>query len=167
MSCKNYHFYILTGGIKTGKSTSIYHWAETLESVGGIVQIQKDEKRYIIDAASKEKKELTQNRPENSLSVGKYYFSKDTIQWGKEVLSQAVNTKVEWLIFDEYGIGEFDNKCFEPDVSNLFIEIIQNNLPIKCVIVVREKLLQQFISGFGDALQPSVVRSIEEIQLKN
>ncbi len=167
MSKNNFHFYVLTGGIKTGKSTSILDWTKKKENVGGIVQLQDGSKRFIVDVSKREKRELTSANIENSIRVGKYYFGNDSIEWGKEILSAAVKRKAKFLIFDEYGISEFENRCFEPEISEIFKKIVGENLSINCIIVVREKLLKQFIVKFGNQFKPIIIKSVEEIRLED
>jgi len=167
LKIKNYHFYVLTGEIKTGKSTSLLNWANRLKSIGGIIQLQENEKRFIFDITSKQKKELTKKESENAIPVGKFFFDKNVLEWGNELLLRALNENVNWLIFDEYGISEFENQCFEPNISELFYVITKRNLHMNCVIVVREKLLKQFISKFGETLNPTIIQSVEELQLED
>ncbi|GBD91205.1 NTPase [bacterium BMS3Abin04] len=143
------NLYILTGPIKTGKSTKLLRWSETKENVAGILQYEVNGKRVIRDISSKQVFMLEDdNLKENQkIKVGKYSFNKNAFLWAQKKLEQSFRGKPDWLIIDEYGKLEIDNGGLEPAISDIINKSRKQNCT-KIILVVRDYLKNDFLKKF-------------------
>jgi nucleoside-triphosphatase len=159
-----HNIYILSGPIQTGKSTSLIEWATREDDTAGIVQPIIDNKRHITNLKTSESRLLEMDEAnDNSVSVGKYNFSKPTFEWSKICLLHSYKQEPKWLIIDEFGKLELKGLGLEPVVSYLINEYkqkVNNNL----LIIVRDYLLAAFLSNYKlDETNCRVIGSINEI----
>jgi len=143
------NLYILSGPIRTGKSTKLLRWSENKKSVAGILQYEIDGKRVIRDILSGEVLNLeAENLKESQIiKIGRFSFNKNTFRWAQKKLVQSFQEKPDWLIIDEYGKLEIDNKGFEPVISDIINKSQNQDCP-KIIIVVRNYLKDDFLKKF-------------------
>jgi len=138
--------HILSGKVRTGKSARLLNWTQKTKSCAGILTLSINDKKYILDIASGEKRVLQSDLEiENNavIKVGSYYFLRETFEWAKQMLLKAHNEHPQWFIIDEIGYLELNGSGFEPIITRLLPEI-ENNL----LLVVREKLLERVTDHF-------------------
>ena len=140
----NKKIYIVTGNIKAGKTTFVEKWIKSKTNVAGIIQPVINGERFIKNISSNNYKKLTTDVINSTtIKIGKYLFDTETFSWAKDQLNEAVKTKPEWLVIDEFGILELDGKGLEPEFTNI-LNRIKNQDHTKLLVVVRENLLDQF-----------------------
>jgi len=140
--------YIVTGKIKSGKSTFVEKWIRSKSNVAGIIQPVINGERFIKNISSNNYKKLTTNIINSTtIKIGKYLFDSETFNWAKVQLNIAVKTKPEWLVIDEFGILELDGKGLEPEFTNILKRIKKQN-HTKLLVMVRENLLDQFLDKY-------------------
>jgi len=144
------NLYILSGQIRTGKSTRLLNWANNNENVKGIIQYNENGKRILYDIGSKLKRSLEFEETagiEKQIRVGNYIFNQDTFIWAKERLLFAFSQNPKWIIIDEFGKLEFQNQGLEPVVSKI-INSTQKQSKINLIIVIRDSLKSDFIERY-------------------
>jgi len=143
--------FIVTGKIGTGKTTRLSAWVENQKSIAGILQPVINNIRNIKCISTGEIRQLElQNivANENVLSIGNYIFDKNTFEWAKIALLADASLKLEWLIIDEFGKLEFDEKGLEPVITFL-INDAELREETKIIIVIRDYLLEDFLKKFS------------------
>ncbi len=141
--------YILTGEIKSGKTTKLMQWTAGKKNIDGVLQPVIDEKRFIYSIGSRTLKilEATETQPENELIIiGKYKFRKSVFDWTQNILLDCLEKKLDWLIIDEIGPLELEGKGLEPAVSKIFNQVNELNGNVLCV--VRDSVLEKFIEHY-------------------
>ena len=138
---------ILTGEIKTGKTTRLMQWAASQKNIDGIFQPVIDDKRFVYHIGSRTLKPLETSQTANVTSIGKYNFSNETFAWSQKILSDCAAKNLDWIIVDEIGPLELEGKGLEPVVSKLFFEKEKIQAQILCV--VRDSILEKFIEHYG------------------
>lgn len=158
------NIFIYSGPIQTGKTTSIIDWANKNKNVWGIAQPAIDGKRYLIDLHTKERRTFEVEKKDSEfISIGKFKFLKSSFEWAKIVLLHAAEQKPEWIIIDEFGKLELENKGLEPVITFL----IKNKkllISTKLIIVVRDYLLDQFLDKQKlNAGSVKIIKSLSEL----
>ncbi len=138
---------ILTGKIRTGKTTRLMRWAASQKNIDGIFQPVIDEKRFVYHIGSRTLKLLETSENSNITSIGKYNFSNDTFEWTQKVLLDCISKKLNWIIIDEVGPLELQGKGLEPALSKLLLE--REGIQAQILCVVRESILEKFIEHYG------------------
>ena len=141
---------IIVGDKQSGKTTFLLDKIVRLKSEGknvaGIVSRGTfiDNKRnafYAVDISNSEEKLLmTAEKHKNLEQIGKFYIQKETFEWGKKILRNAVNSNVEIIVLDEIGFSEVvDNKAWA-DVIPLLVESLKD-----LYFIVRKEFVDAFI----------------------
>lgn len=143
------NLYILSGPIRTGKSTKLLKWSESKKSVAGILQYELNGNRVIRNISSGEVLILEAENLKKSkiIKVGKFLFNKDVFRWAQKQIKQSFQEKPDWLIIDEYGKLELDNKGLEPAISEV-IKKSKSQDDTKIILVIREYLKNEFLKKF-------------------
>jgi nucleoside-triphosphatase THEP1 len=143
--------YIISGETRSGKTTYLksiikaLRKKETNIKISGIIAhgIDKDEERFgfnIEDVATGKKKFLCSQEPdENELKIGRFYFSKEGLQFGKDALSTNLD-QTDLLVIDEIGYMELKGKGW--------FEAIENALEyphLNMIWVVRKRILEEVL----------------------
>ena len=137
---------ILTGKIKTGKTTRLMRWAASQKNIDGIFQPVIDDKRFVYHIGSRTLKPLETSETENITSIGKYNFSNETFAWSQKILSEYAAKNLDWIIVDEIGPLELQGKGLEPAVSKLLSD--RENIKAQILCVVRDSILEKFIEHY-------------------
>lgn len=147
--------YILSGKIKSGKTTELFRWISGRKKVGGILQPVVDGKRFFYSVTEKkliqleisnmnDKSELGENK---ILQIGNYSFLVEGFERAKEILKNDFNSNYEWLIIDEIGPLELQDSGLEPVVSCI-VEKVKTSSS-KLIFVVRDSILQEVIKKYN------------------
>jgi nucleoside-triphosphatase THEP1 len=145
------NFFLLSGPIHTGKTTLLTKWIKNKTSVDGILQPIINGKRHIKLISSGEVRLLEMppdSMEQNILSIGKYKFSSECLIWASDHLILSFYQNPEWLIIDEFGKLEMDNKGMEPTISKIFTDL-EFHPKIKLVFVVRDYLVSSFLNKYS------------------
>lgn len=138
---------ILTGEIRTGKTTHLMRWANSQKNIDGIFQPVIDDKRFVYNIGSRVLKALETSDINKSISIGKYNFSKDTFAWCRQILNDCLNKNLDWIVIDEIGPLELEGKGLEPAITYLLSH--RNELKAKILFVVRDSILEKFLIHYN------------------
>lgn len=138
--------YVLTGEIKTGKTTRLMLWASTQKNVDGILQPVVEDKRFIYHIGSKTLKLLEALAEIETIRIGNYNFSQNVFSWSQNVILSCFQKNLDWLVIDEIGPLELEGKGLEPAVTKIISE--RNNFAGEILCVVRESILEKFIDHY-------------------
>ena len=138
--------YIITGPIKSGKSTRLFDWVSNQPEAAGILSLLIDGKKYLYSISEKEKKCL-ETAKENAVKVGRYMFDPDVFYWAQKQLIKELNIAKGYLIIDEIGFLELNGEGLEPMLSNILKKTVKRD-DITLLLVVRESLVNQIIEHY-------------------
>ena len=108
----------------------------------------KKKKRFFIDISSGNRIELTsQSVGQDTFNMGNFIFRKSAFTWAKEILEQSLKKGHKIIAIDEFGLLELHGEGLEPIFSKI-IKKTKSNSDQKLVIVIRERLLKDFLKKF-------------------
>jgi len=94
---------IITGEIRSGKTTFLQNLILSYNNVEGIIQPTIGENRFFQDIKSKQTKEITsQKEDENTFVLGRFLFKRESFIWAKEILKNAIKNKPKTIVVDEF-----------------------------------------------------------------
>jgi nucleoside-triphosphatase THEP1 len=135
--------YLLTGPVRSGKTTSLIEWAKGRNDVHGILTPDIKGKRVFMNIKTKTQFPMEATPGEETISVGRFSFSKKYFEQAFMVIRTAIN-KTGWLVIDEAGPLELKGQGFAPVLKELF-----SSRKNKIILVVREGIAQQVSNCFG------------------
>jgi nucleoside-triphosphatase len=143
--------YILTGAIRTGKTSALLDWADTRTDVDGLLCPDDDfGKRYFLKVASKEEFPLEVNNGnlDDLIEIGPFQFLKSAFTKANNFLfSFASEMERQYLIIDELGKLELKNQGLHSAAETLIPEFIQNRTQ-HLILVVRDYLLDEIVEYY-------------------
>ena len=139
--------YILTGDVDEGKTSAAREIVSSLQSRGCVIEGffsagQKEHhghQRYFVeDIHSGQQKLLcSQNPAAGTLRTGRFYFSEEGLQYGRDILLQAPDKSPHLVVVDELGPLELNDRGWTPALERL---LQQSSIPH--LWIVREKLVK-------------------------
>lgn len=143
--------YIYSGPVHSGKTTRLANWVAEQNNIDGILAPVHEGKRYLKRIASGEKRLLdevgSQFNAADVYSIGAFAFSKAVFNWGVEALQDALTQSLHWLVIDEIGFLELDDRGLEPAVKQA-LDPDRKFGPENVLIVVREKLVEKIMAHY-------------------
>jgi nucleoside-triphosphatase THEP1 len=138
--------YILTGEINSGKTTAIANWATGRKDVFGVLTPKIYNNRVFenINTGEQFKMEAAENETA-VFKIGRYTFCEKAFEKASLILQENLKRASGWLIVDEIGPLELQQKGFYQTITNI---IANNNYDLKKLLVVRMSLLEEMISFF-------------------
>lgn len=138
--------YIITGKVKSGKSSRLYDWACNQSEVTGILSLIIESKKHLYSISNKKNKCL-ETTDKNAISVGRYLFDPNVFSWAQKQLSHEFSLAKNYLIIDEIGYLELNGEGLEPTLSEIIKETnIRDDVTL--LLVVRESLVNQVIDNY-------------------
>ncbi|WP_179318192.1 nucleoside-triphosphatase [Winogradskyella helgolandensis] len=143
--------YILTGEIRSGKTTALSEWCKNRNDVDGLLCPDNAEgRRYFLEVKSKNEFELeTELDTEDIIKIGNFKFLKSAFDKANEFLISADSeTKTTYLIIDELGKLELRNEGLHWSAERL----IPNCLTDKnrhLILVVRNYLVEVIVKHYS------------------
>jgi nucleoside-triphosphatase len=142
--------YILSGDIRTGKTTALKKWIANWQNVKGILTPDNavgvrelyhitEDKTYPFQAA---------NENEATVSVGRFVFLQKTFDLANEILiNEFEEDDFEFLVIDEIGKLELKGAGLNPAARH----ILQSNRKLEgdIILVVRSFLVEACIARYG------------------
>jgi nucleoside-triphosphatase THEP1 len=141
--------YLLTGEIKSGKTTRLQKWAAN-NNADGILAPVIEGKRHLVRIKSGESKLLEYAGGDKAIEltkIGNYNFLTSVFEWGRNEMYYAFLGKPEWLIIDEIGPLELRGEGMEPEVNKIMADSSQTDMNV--VLVVRKSLIENVIEHYG------------------
>jgi nucleoside-triphosphatase THEP1 len=135
--------FIITGQIKSGKSTLCWQLLEYLNQIdvttSGVITLQND-KRWFYLITEKVKIAFEAFDNVDFIPIGQFRIHKDNLN--KTISSIRAGIKSDYLFVDEIGQLELQGSGYYPILSAVFSREQGN------ILVVRESLLDNFLSQF-------------------
>jgi nucleoside-triphosphatase THEP1 len=141
---------IVSGPIKSGKTTRLMKWASSKNNIDGILQPVIEEKRFLYNIGCRTLKQLeieTSQQTNDFVEIGKYKFSNLTFDWAKKILLGCFEKQLDYLIVDEIGKLEIEGKGFEPAISEIILR--REQFTGQIIFVIRDYLLGKFIEKYN------------------
>lgn len=143
--------YILTGAIRTGKTTALVEWCKNRDDVDGVLCPDNAEgKRYFLEVKSKSEFELeTELETEAIIEIGYFKFLKSAFEKANAYLqSVASKNESQYLIIDELGKLELKGEGLHLSVERL-IPNYETNENKHLILVVRDYLLEAVLTHYS------------------
>ncbi|WP_431133860.1 nucleoside-triphosphatase [Psychroserpens mesophilus] len=143
--------YILTGAIRTGKTTALLNWINNRNDVNGLLCPDNDSgTRYFLKVKSNETFDFeVENNHEGVINIGNFKFLKSAFKKANnDLLSMASEKKTNYLIIDELGKLELKNEGLHYSVKILMPTYINNDTH-HLIVVVREYLLKDILQHYA------------------
>ena len=143
--------HVVTGKIRTGKSTRLLERFSGNADVCGVLQIEEDGDRYFIELPSlrKIKMETDGNSDDDFFQLGNFKFSVKAFERANKILDNCISSNCKTIVIDEFGKLELQRKGFYEFVKKIIDLKKSGKLNRKIIIVVRDYLLDDFILMFG------------------
>ncbi len=141
-------FYLLSGTVRSGKTTSLQEWLKSVSGAAGILAPVVRGKRYVLDILSGRKRLLDADQSTaRILSIGPHRFDKKTFLWARNVLFTAWEEKPPWLVIDEIGPLELSGQGLEPIIRTIVAQAYRQE-HTRLILVVRKSLIRQVYTYF-------------------
>lgn len=141
--------FLLSGPIRSGKTTKLLNWVAKRNDVGGILTPDLNGLRILIDISQQKQYAFQVNdEHENVVQIGRFYFSSDAFQTGRNIIARERQSPKSWLVIDEVGPLELQGQGFEPEISITVNFLKQQNPAKNLLLVVRQNLLDQVLRHF-------------------
>ena len=140
--------YILSGDIRSGKTTSVYLASLRRTDVGGFLTPDHGDKRVLYDILNKTRYPFqVDNYIEHGvIKVGRFTFLKSAFQAGHDIIISQINRDdLNYIVVDEIGKLELKGKGFHELITMLVSSEINKDL----IIIVRSFLLEEVIEKYG------------------
>ncbi|MBK9255585.1 MAG: hypothetical protein IPM42_08880 [Saprospiraceae bacterium] len=141
--------YILSGPIRSGKTTALQKWlAENQIRAGGFLTPDQDGKRiiYDIELNSGYPLEVHESLSRNIIKVGHFTFDNDIfLQFSDMTIRQCMDGK-EWIILDEIGKLEITEQGFHKLTEGL---LLLKKPHQKYLFVIRDTLVDQVVKKYN------------------
>src|SRR4051812_30226637 len=139
---------ILTGPVRSGKTSVLSKWAYTRDDVFGILTPVIGGQRYFFNLASRISFNMeADEQEERAIEVGRYRFSSASFSRAEAELAVALSEaskKRGWLILDEIGPLELKGQGF----AGVIRQILRLDPYPNLIFVVRENLLEEVMKHF-------------------
>lgn len=140
---------ILTGPVKSGKTSNLISFIESRNDVGGILSPVIDGKKHLLDISTLEKRLLeadSDKEEKNVVNVGKYKFNQEVFEWANSALYSSIQQNNNFIIIDEIGQLEFREQGLSPAAGNLIRNY--SDYDFQLIVVVRDSLIKKFYEYF-------------------
>lgn len=142
--------YILSGEIRTGKTSALKNWAAHRNDVDGLVCPDNAEgKRYFFELKSKTKfaLEVETESANETISIGPFLFLKAAFDRANAFLKTLVRAENKYLIIDELGKLELKDRGLD-EAAKLLIPNFINHKEKHLIVVIRDTLLEDTIKHY-------------------
>ncbi|GAB2959543.1 hypothetical protein GCM10027048_28740 [Hymenobacter coalescens] len=133
---------MLSGPVRTGKTTRLLRWAACRPGVGGVLMpTDAHGQRFFLDLASGLRWPAAA-RPGQwpAVTVGRFRFAPAAFHWAGEALrGAAACPTTQWLVVDEIGPLELRGQGLAPALTAV---LANNQQPPHLVLVVRASLVE-------------------------
>ncbi|GAB3839243.1 hypothetical protein [Hymenobacter jeollabukensis] len=134
--------HLLSGPIRSGKTTRLRHWAAGRTDVGGLLMpTDAHGQRHFLDLRSGLRWPVSARPGQWPVQqVGRFRFSPAAFDWANAALrGAATEPAVQWLVVDEIGPLELRGQGLAPAFTAL---LAARRLPNHLVLVVRAGLVE-------------------------
>ncbi len=137
--------YILTGPIRSGKTSALLRWIAEQKSIGGILTPDINGYRVFQILPGNLILPMLANLEEETMEVGRFRFSKNSFQKAIQSIYRSLEEKKDWIVIDEIGPLELRGEGF----ADVLHDMIRNKeRDYKILLVVREGLVEKVMDYF-------------------
>jgi len=143
--------YILTGAIRSGKTTALLHWSKSRNDVDGLLcPDDANGKRYFLKLKNKTIFKLeAEAETEAIVTIGNFKFLRSAFNEANDYLIlEASKTEPKYLIIDEIGKLELKNEGLNVSTKALISQFRSKN-NTHLILVVRDYLLDAVMEHYG------------------
>ncbi|MGB2683795.1 MAG: nucleoside-triphosphatase [Olleya sp.] len=143
--------YILTGAIRSGKTTALLDWSKNKNDVDGLLCPDDiNGKRYFLKLKSKSTFKLeAEAETEAIVAIGNFKFLQSAFNEANDYLIlEASKTERQYLIIDEIGKLELKNEGLHVS-TKVLISQFKSNDNTHLILVVRDYLLDAVLEHYG------------------
>lgn len=143
--------YILTGAIRSGKTTALLHWSKSRNDVDGLLcPDDANGKRYFLKLKNKTIFKLeAEAETEAIVTIGNFKFLRSAFNEANDYLIlEASKTEPKYLIIDEIGKLELKNEGLHVSTKALISQFKSKN-NTHLILVVRDYLLDAVLEHYG------------------
>ena len=145
--------YILTGAIRSGKTTALLHWFKNRNDVDGLLcPDDANGKRYFLKLKNKTIFKLeaeAEAETEAIVAIGNFKFLRSAFNEANDYLIlEASKTERQYLIIDEIGKLELKNEGLHVSTKAL-ISQFKSKDNTHLILVVRDYLLDAVLEHYG------------------
>jgi len=143
--------YILTGDIRTGKTTALLDWVSGRNDADGLLCPDNENgRRYFLKVKSQKEIELeVEFESEEIITIGPFHFLKSAFKEANNYLLDANKRRdFRYLIVDELGKLELKNEGLHDAAKALIPNFIFNDNR-HLIVVVRESLLHVILKYYA------------------
>lgn len=143
--------YILTGAIRSGKTTALLHWSKNRNDVDGLLcPDDANGKRYFLKLKNKTIFKLeAEAETEAIVAIGNFKFLRSAFNEANDYLIlEASKTERQYLIIDEIGKLELKNEGLHVSTKALISQFRSKN-NTHLILVVRDYLLDAVLEHYG------------------
>lgn len=143
--------YILTGAIRSGKTTALLHWSKSRNDVDGLLcPDDANGKRYFLKLKNNTIFKLeAEAETEAIVAIGNFKFLRSAFNEANDYLIlEASKTERQYLIIDEIGKLELKNEGLHVSTKAL-ISQFKSNDNTHLILVVRDYLLDAVLEHYG------------------
>lgn len=142
---------IITGPIKSGKTTRLTAWVKCHQNCVGILSPVINNRRFIYSILEDEYHPLETEegdaKDQKTITIGRYTFQESTFEWARGQLELADAKNRDWLIIDEIGPLELTGKGLEPQVEKIIDSTLKSGKD-DLILVVREGLVDKVVDHY-------------------
>ncbi|MEO6132440.1 MAG: nucleoside-triphosphatase [Saprospiraceae bacterium] len=138
---------ILTGPVRSHKTTTLLRWTENRNDCGGILTPDEDGMRMLYNVREKKSisYQINEKISDDDMIVGRFIFSSEGfLQAGTWLRDHLLNPSIHYLILDEIGPLELAGGGWDNCVKHAIPVLGEKNL----ILVVRRKLLEEVIQHY-------------------
>ncbi|MCF8435441.1 MAG: NTP transferase domain-containing protein [Ignavibacteriales bacterium] len=138
--------YLLSGPVKTGKSTRLLNWARNRSDTAGIIQYENIfGERFIFNLRQRSNHKLSADENErNLINIGKFKFSSESFRICEAILDNAAKRRFRWIVLDEYGKLEHAGAGLSLVFEKLLGKFTDDK-DVNLIVVIRDYLVKEFI----------------------
>lgn len=143
--------YILTGPIRTGKTTALLNWIKNRTDIDGVLCPDDNfGKRYFLKVKSKKEFKLeVEIETEDIIKIGNFKFLKSAFEKANNyLLSLELEMKLNCFIIDELGKLELKNEGLHLS-SEILIPKYMSDKKHHLILVVRDYLLDEIVKHYN------------------
>ena len=144
---------IFSRQVRSGKTTELLHWCDQQKNVAGILMPDIDGKRKVLDLRSGVMFDIECHDPVNTkealVQVGRYHFYTAVFETINSLLDQTLSDDPEWMIIDEVGKLELEEKGFYNLVKKVIYDHENKRTTANILLVVRDSICDEVISRFN------------------
>lgn len=143
--------YILTGAIRSGKTSALLQWTHNKTDVDGLLCPDGPSgKRYVLNVGSKEEfaLEVDHGDSDDLVEIGPFQFLRSAFTKANNFLCSFTSEKEpRYLIIDELGKLELKNQGLHNAAETLIPKFMLNDTQ-HLILVVREYLVAEIIDHY-------------------